>query len=441
MNRIRRAERLLTEKMGLDPVSQGRGFLERMKNYLREISADAACENDRPLTPEEEQKLIETAVVRETWFFRDQGPFQYLRAYLDLRKNLPVKEKLTVLSAPCATGEEPYSIAITLFEAGLRPDYFRIDALDISAVALEKARRGIYEKGSFRNPEPELRARYFQSEGSRFHLIESIRNSVCFQSCNLLRSDPAITLPEYEVIFCRNLLIYLHKSAREAVFSRMDRLLRPGGRIVTGHTEVLFWRQHGYVPVRYPRSFALIKPLPDGDVLRKPPEEKGLPMTPGGVAPPAAPEKHGTRVKKIGAPIPKSEPEGDAAAHQHGAISGEKEASRPFLAVPMDEIEPAEDLLNRARSSADSGELNGAMDACQVYLNRYRPDAEVYCLMGLISEAAHRPREAENFYMRALYLDPGHHETLIHTALLYESRREKEKAELFRKRAERARQA
>lgn len=441
MNRIRRAERMLTEKIGLDPAAQGRGFRKRMERYLREISGDAACDNDRPLTPEEEQKLIEASVVRETWFFRDQGPFQYLRAYLECREKLPLKEKLTVLSAPCATGEEPYSIAITLIEAGLRPDDFKIDAIDISAVALEIARRGVYEKGSFRNPESELRARYFYSEGGRFHLIDSIRNSVCFQSDNLLRPDPAITLPEYEVIFCRNLLIYLHESAREDLFARIDRLLRPGGRIVTGHTEVLFWRQHGYIPVSYPRSFTLIKPLQGGDAGRKSPEGKGFPMKPGGVAPPAAPEAHGAREKKIGAPIPKPERERDAAAHQHGAISGEKEASRPFLAVPMDEIEPAEDLLNRARSSADSGDLAGAMDACQAYLNRCRPDAEVYCLMGLISEAAHRPEEAENFYMRALYLDPGHHETLIHAALLYDSRREKEKAELFRKRAERARQA
>jgi chemotaxis protein methyltransferase WspC len=183
------------------------------------------------VSPEEREKIAEAVVVPETWFFRDHGPFAYLQDYL--RKGGQPKtrpEKIRILSAPCSTGEEPYSIVMTLLDAGLTPEEFVVDAVDLSENALQIARKGCYGKGSFRGvTAAAMESGYFHQEGNEVRISAAVVAAVRFYRDNLLRPVSMMQMSGYDVIFCRNLLIYLHAKTKETAFFHLDRLLHPGG--------------------------------------------------------------------------------------------------------------------------------------------------------------------------------------------------------------------
>jgi chemotaxis protein methyltransferase WspC len=414
--------------MGLELASMGKGFMERTREGLLKKSGCSSLEDYVGLlksSPEEQEKIIETVVVPETWFFRDHGPFDYLKLYLlDQGRQKTGKERIRILSVPCSTGEEPYSIVMTLLEAGMSSKEFAVDAVDLSENALRIAREGRYGKGSFRGMTEEMRRSYFHQEAGERNLriSEQVISGVRFYRDNLLRPTSIPQMHIYHVIFCRNLLIYLHTKAKETVFSHIDRLLRPGGVLIAGHAEVLFWRQRGYLLIDHPRSFALRKPLGK--------EERSC----------------------ISAPLPapgKGEMHPQRESQREGSL-GTEGKTRAFIA-PSDDFKnhddrehereiikaldasPAETLL-RARSLADRGEMEEALSLCRSYLEKDRPCAEVYYLMGLIHESCDRDTEAEECYRKSLYLDPDHLETLIHAGLMYERRHDHEKAALLKNR-------
>src|ERR1700722_650632 len=147
-------EGLLASRLGLDPVSVGRKQITRaVQQRIQELGLADVVTYERSLRESESelQALIEEVVVSESWFFRDERPFKYFRQYVRERwLDDPFRGQLRVLSLGCASGEEPYSIAITLSELGLTARRFHIDALDISARPLAIACRGVYSANAFR---------------------------------------------------------------------------------------------------------------------------------------------------------------------------------------------------------------------------------------------------------------------------------------------------
>ena len=134
-----------------------------LQTYLRRLQTSLA----------ELEELIELVVVPETWFFSDRKPFTFLEHYVK-SEWLPNRNNgiLRLLSIPCSTGEEPYSLAMLLLNAGLTPDKFRIDAVDISKKALLKATNAVYNQNSFRGEDLPQRERYFQQTAD-----QSFKNS------------------------------------------------------------------------------------------------------------------------------------------------------------------------------------------------------------------------------------------------------------------------
>jgi len=443
-------EKILTDTLGLDLASMGKGFMERTMEDLLKKSGCSSLEDyvvRLESLPGEKEKIIEAVVVPETWFFRDHGPFDYLKYYfMDQGKQNTRKEKIRILSVPCSTGEEPYSIVITLLEAGISPEEFVVDAVDLSENALRVAKGGRYGKGSFRGMTEEMRRSYFHQEEREVRISEQVVSGVRFYRDNLLRPVSMAQMQTYHVIFCRNLLIYLHTKAKETAFSHIDRLLRPGGVLIAGHAEVLFWRQRGYLLVDYPRSFALRKPRGK--------DEKSF--IPSPLPAPGKGEMHARREAKRGGSLRTVEkspvvitPHADFKKHDQegsgeqitGASEGHPEkcraaASQGLIRERNDDASRIE-IMIQARSLADKGEMEEALSACRRYLEKDHPCAEVYYLMGLIHESRDRVGEAEECYLKALYLDPDHFETLIHAGLMYERRHDHEKATLFKNRVTR----
>jgi len=411
-------EKILTDTLGLDLSSMGKGFMERTLECLLKKSGCSSLEDyvaRLKSSPEEEEKIIEAVVVPETWFFRDHGPFDYLKYYLmDQGKQKTRKEKIRILSVPCSTGEEPYSIVMTLLEAGMSPEEFVVDAVDLSENALRVARGGRYGKGSFRGMTEEMRRSYFHQEERNVRISEQVVSGVRFCRDNLLRPVSMAQMQTYHVIFCRNLLIYLHTKAKETAFSHIDRLLRPGGVLIAGHAEVLFWRQRGYLLVDHHRSFA----------LKKPPVKEERSCLPSPLPAPGREEMYPRR---------EAEREGYLRTVEKSQI-----VIAPHADVKKHDQEGGGiEFMIQARSLADRGELEEALSVCRRYLEKDHPCAELYYLMGLIHESRDRVGEAEECYLKALYLEPDHFETLIHAGLMYERRHDHEKATLFKNRVTR----
>lgn len=230
-------ENLLKRTMGLDSASVGVGVIRRA---IRERIARRGLESPAAylaLLQQDEgelQELIENVVVPETWFFRDREAFSALAQLAQERHRRQPQAVMRLLSLPCATGEEPYSMVMTLLDAGLPPEAFVVDAIDISAQALAKARAALYGKNSFRGGEENFRARYFDGTAQGWRLREPVRRKVGFRRGNLF--EPGL-LPEaatYDVVFCRNVLIYFDAVTQERAVAVLTRLLKPEGLFFVG---------------------------------------------------------------------------------------------------------------------------------------------------------------------------------------------------------------
>lgn len=192
---------------------------------------------------EELRALAIDLTVNETYFFRNPDQFRAMvHNVLPLRLQArAASRQLRVLSAGCASGEEPYSLAISLRENVPDPSWkISVRAFDISPAMLDKARRGRYSAWSLRETQPDMQRRWFHREGADFILDRAIRDAVVFEERNLVDDDPALWEPEsYDVIFCRNVLMYLKPEIARNVVARMMRSLVPGGYLFLGHAETL----------------------------------------------------------------------------------------------------------------------------------------------------------------------------------------------------------
>ncbi len=418
--------RFLAASLGMEEDAAGKEAVGRAvaAAMRREGLSDVqAYEKLFSSSPDVRQRFIDAMVVGETWFFRDRGPFTYLARHARELQNTRPDRALNILSAPCSTGEEPYSIAMTLFAAGLAPQAFSVDAVDVSLGALARAGEACYGSGAFRGNIGEDVAPFFETTHRGRRVTEQIVRQVTFLHDNLLSPGSLASRGPYAIIFCRNLLIYLTAEARRRVYDLLNRLLVPGGLLFTGHTETIFWNQQGYLPIQWDRAFALSKPV-ESPALKA-------------IKKPAALKSTSAAAKSRQPGVPAEDPIFDIFAAQTPAAGRMRHAARP------DEIKADADKsvlarqLQEARGLADRGDMTGALRLCEDYVRTFGPAAGTYCLMGVIRMADRDFNRAEDCFVKALYLDPGHYESLVHLSLIYRQKGNEKKATLYRERAER----
>ncbi len=203
--------------------------------YLAELEADAP--------PEEWVALAEELTITETYFFRNRDQFDALAgAVLPDRMATHGKPRaLKLLSAGCSSGEEAYTLAIVGTESLREPGWsVSVRAADLNPVALAKARRARYSEWSLRDTSPEMRRRWFVPDGSTMIVAPAVRERVKFETANLADPDSELWRPaSYDVVFCRNVLMYFSAEQRRAVIDRLTESLLPGGYLFLGHAESL----------------------------------------------------------------------------------------------------------------------------------------------------------------------------------------------------------
>ncbi len=193
-------------------------------------------------SPKLAKDVIEAMTINETYFFRDKSPFDQFRSFmlpalLAARQN---DKRLRIWSAAASTGQEAYSLAMILDEFAFRTPGWKIEiiATDLSEQVLEKARKGVYSQFEVQRglPTPML-LRHFNQIGESWQLSDHIRSKVTFRPLNLL-SDFR-TLGRFDIIFCRNVLIYFDAARKADILGRMTRSLASDGYMLLGASESL----------------------------------------------------------------------------------------------------------------------------------------------------------------------------------------------------------
>jgi chemotaxis protein methyltransferase CheR len=230
--------------LGLQLDSQGECFIDEVlarrartlgvaiDNYLAGLEAEPA--------QAEIAALARELTVGETYFFRNIEQFAVLRDWVSACRATRARP-VRVLSAGCASGEEPYSIAMTMRDA--IPDSvaaWSIRAVDANPAMIEKARRARYTRWALREMPPVMFQRWLRPDGAGVVVDDAIREAVTFEVRNLCAEDVDLWAPgAYDVVFCRNVLIHLTRAAAEALAARLARSLAPGGALFLGHAETM----------------------------------------------------------------------------------------------------------------------------------------------------------------------------------------------------------
>lgn len=377
----REARDLIAARLGLELRDDRQDDLERALARARRASRCGTPEDclawlrDLPADSPEWRRLASEITIGETYFFRDSGVFAALEGEvlppLITKRRSEGNPRLRIWSAGCATGEEPYSLAIVLDR--LLPDRagwaVTVLATDIDNEALRAARLGLYRDWSFRQtPEP-IRARYFhRREDGRFELDPEIRRMVTFAPLNLAEEaypEPVTNTSAMDLILCRNVLMYLTRETQLRCVARLQRALVDGGWLVISPAESSADLLGSFVSVSFP-----------GAILYR--RERAVAA---GLAPPA--------LDVMWPSFPTAAP---------AAASGRRR--------PPGESRSALSLLQEARLLADRGDLEAARRLCASAAAQDRLSPESHVLLAAICLELADATAALTELRRALYLAP-----------------------------------
>lgn len=353
---------------------------------------------------EEFRAFAECLLVPESWFFRDRSPFEYLVRWVRERvqRVSPEVKPLQILSVPCALGQEPYSIVISLLEAGLQAGSFKVWAGDVSETFLQRARHAVYGPIHFRGGSAAGYEAYFEGTGeNHLRVIDLVRQSVEFRRINLLDRSTLVGLPVFDAVFCRNVLIYFSTEARQSLVGTLHQLLADDGLLCIGHADSIPLLQSTFSAIGPPGAFCYTPR--QNPAVREPIFATG--GKPKAVTPALSDSKRPPR----------------------------KPAARVAADSPAAEL--AAGGIDWIRRLADGGHLAQAEAGCREHLAKNGAVAEAYCLLGQILSARGRGGEAERSFRRAAYLQPDNAEAIFQLALLAEQRGDTARAQLLRTQA------
>ena len=392
---------------------------------------------------DEVRALAEKLTVGETYFFRNANDMDAFSGVVlpELARRRGAERRLRILSAGCASGEEPYTLAMLVRSAPQLASWdVRIQGIDVNPAAIARAREGRYSAWSLRQTSPALRARFFRGEGRDFRVIDEVRALVSFEERNLVEDDPELwAAGSCDVVFCRNVVMYFSPEVIRQVVGRIARALAPGGYLFLGHAETLrgvsteyhLRQSHGtfYYQSRCVEEGAQ-EPAFDA-----PPAD--VPSTPAPIAPAAqgvqaswvqAIHDASERVAKVTAAARQAAPQATAPALDDDARVAlalellKRERFGDALAALGARASAGEEdidaLLLRAVLLTTSGDVAGAERVCARILERDELNAEAHYLRALCREHAGDVAAAADHDRYALYLDPTFSMPRLHLGLL-----------------------
>lgn len=232
----------------LTPIARQQGFenLDGLVQKLRVSRGGALAES-----------VTEAMTTNESFFFRDTTPFELFKSYVlpVMRTNRATQRRMRIWCAAASTGQEPYSLAIILKELSAQWAGWNIEIIgtDLSSEVLDKAQAGLYSQFEVQRGLPiQMLMKYFKQEGDLWRINQDIRSMVKYRTFNLL--EPYQALGTFDVIFCRNVLIYFDQPTKGGVLDRMRRQLADDGTLFLGAAETVLGITDKFKPVRGQRG-------------------------------------------------------------------------------------------------------------------------------------------------------------------------------------------
>ena len=379
------------------------------------------------LTKAKRDVLISHMTIGESFFFRDKFVFQVLKERILpgwLKSHEGEKKEITFWSAACCTGEEPYSIAMLLDQMPAFLGWkIKIVATDINSQFLQKARKGVYTSWSFRDTPDEIIERYFKKTGKeRFEISPRIRNMVRYSRYNLVKNGYPLDLGEQgkvDVLFCRNVLMYLSPDMQSKTIRRLASYLDNGGWFIVSPTESSLVQTPGLNSVRFPGAVLHRK----GPPRRADRKKATVFIPPAPVLPTARPTK----------PVFRKKPTRPKPAPVFPKIEKRQAPKKDFYqeALALYEkarYEEAAEILNRclsdgktagnsllipeqtvllAKANANMGRLDEARKWCEEAVSREKLHPEYRYLLATICQEQGLVEESIKALKNTIYLDPG----------------------------------
>ncbi len=371
-------------------------------------------------------RLASELTVTETYFFRNGDQ---LRAFMEvaLPQRQQARGQVAVLSAGCASGEEPYTLAMLARSCG-RDAGLSLTAFDANPSMLARAERARYSTWAMREMPPDLRTAWFRHDGEHYQLAQEIQRAVHFEQRNLALDDPAFWQPgRFDIVFCRNVLMYFTPEQAQAAVARIAQALAPGGYLFLGHAETLrglsndFHLCHTHGTFYYQRKDGALQGLREPLAwwsAAPPPPPPALPPAPPRV--PAAPdplwaEQIGRASRRIdalastarpaAAPAPSTPDLQLALASLHQERFGQ--ALEHIGNLPSEHAGDPDVLLLKAVTLVQSGAVTRAREACGQLLERDALHAGAHYVLALCEEMEGDLEAALGHYQGAAYLAPG----------------------------------
>lgn len=374
---------------------------------------------------EEFKKLLDLITVNETCFFRNPTQFDAFRTHiipeLVKKKQASGERSIRIWTAGCSTGEEPYSVAITLLESLPDPESWIIDILatDISRQVLADAQRACYGKHALREMSTHYLHRYFKPQhDGQFCLDRKIVNMVSFNYHNLVTEPyPVLILGGWDVIFCRNVTIYFKLETVRDVIGGFYNALHDGGYLLIGHAESLYKVNEEFIPVHIGHTYAYKKDV----AARAAASEAG--MAPIILKKPVAENRMPKKTKQDKEPLKRIKA-ATSKTRQEFRREEDREGlyARAYEHFIKEEFDEAAVLANRY-TKLDPGNPLGHVLSANIYLNQGRIEralketrvvidndpmsAKGHYLMGLIKERQGRVDDAVSEYKQVLRFDSG----------------------------------
>ena len=265
-----RLQKIIYERSGIDFADSKRYVLEsRLSRRLDELGLEDFDQYIQFLTmgpyqTDEFQEMFNRITINETSFFRNQPQLDVFENVV-LPKLLEARastKRLRVWSAACSSGEEPYTLAMQIHRTlGVRQMDWHIEILgtDISQKVLDQAAKGVYSSFSFRSVDQSVIDRYFNQDGSSYVLDESIRSMVSFEKHNLKDTLKAKRHGMWDVIFCRNVMIYFDDDMKASCIKMFADQLADDGTLFIGHSETIRGFEDSLTSIDVPQAFAYRK--------------------------------------------------------------------------------------------------------------------------------------------------------------------------------------
>lgn len=437
---VERFRELVSRRLGLQFEDAKRGFLTDVLRRRWEINghADKSYLERLDVAPprEELRALAQELTVPETYFFRNIDQFDAFKnvALPDRVRARADTKRLRILSAGCASGEEPYSIAILMRETAIDPSWnVSLLAVDVNPAMLERAARGRYTSWALRETPPEIQQRWFRQDEREIVLDGDIRNAVRFEERNLAADDAGLWAPSaYDTIFCRNVIMYFTPRNAQALMERIARSLAPGGYLFLGHAETLRGLSQDFHLCHTHRTF-YYRRKQENEYVSVQPAIESIPPAITSWTFATLVESDDSWVETIRRAadrvqmLTEAPSVARAAAPAHWDLGLaidllQKERFEEALALvqafPPESARDPDVLLLRAVLLVHSGRLVEAEDTCKRLLAIDEMNAGGHYVLALCGEAAGDRQAAANHDQVAVYLDPVFAMPHLHLGLL-----------------------